>query len=257
MLRRASLGLPRAADVRVCAHSNAPPRALSSRGGAARALAARVRCAALFEVSSLPIKAHCVSEIGPHPRCMAVLRRASRGLQRASGVNVCAHANAPARTHSWAEAQHARLRRARAALRWLQWAYALVKNTASARRPFPSVHGRAPTCQPRLQTSSRRLRVRTRKRATACTLSGGSAAPALAECARCAALVEVDPCYMKAHCASETVLSLGARPRSVLPDAASNEQSACACMQDKASPLSLSREEAHHAPLSQARAAPR
>ena len=45
----------------------------------------------------------------PIPRRTAVLRRASRGLRRAAGVRVCAHANAPPRALSREEAQHARL----------------------------------------------------------------------------------------------------------------------------------------------------
>ena len=93
---------------------------------------------------------------GPLPRCTAVLRRASRGLQRAAGVRVCAHANVPPNALSREEAQHARMRRARAAPRWLEFVPALWKPTAPRRRPFLSVHGRAPTCQPRPPTSSRR-----------------------------------------------------------------------------------------------------
>ena len=178
------------------------------------------------------------------------------------------------------EAQHARLRRARAPPRWLESAHALWKPTAPAGRPSPSVHGRAPTCQPRApheQLTCVRAQVRTappralalsreeaqharlrRARApprwlesahtlwkptapagrplslgarpcsgvqAACStraadlracasqncatararsLSGGGAARALATCARPAALVGVGPYPMEAHCASGT-----------------------------------------------------
>ena len=40
-------------------------------------------------------------------------------------------------------------------------------------------------------------------------------------------------CRMEAHCASETALSLDARPRSDVPAAASNEQLSCAYAQAK------------------------
>ena len=151
---------------------------------------------------------------GPLPRCTTVLRRASRGRQRAAGVRLCAHAIAPPHALSRNEAHHARLRRLRAAPRWFESVYALRKPTAPARRPSASVHGRFSTCWPRPPTSSRRSRVRTRERATARSLSGEGTPRALAALARCAALVGVSPCPMNAHCASETALSLGARPYS-------------------------------------------
>ena len=68
-----------------------------------------------------------------------------------------------------------------------------------------------------------------RKRATARSLSGGGAPRALAACPRRAALVGVSSCPMKAHCTSDTALSVGARPCSNVPAAASNEQPAFAC----------------------------
>ena len=60
----------------------------------------------------------------------------------------------------------------------------------------------------------------------ALSLSGGGAARALSACARRALLVGVGPCPMEAHRASETALSLGARPRSDVPAAAYNLQQA-------------------------------
>ena len=86
--------------------------------------------------------------------------------------------------------------------------------------PSPSVHGRAPACEPRApneQVTCARAQVRTAPTARALSLSGGSAARALATCARPAALVGVTPYPMEAYCASGTVFSLGARPCSDVP----------------------------------------
>ena len=130
---------------------------------------------------------------GHLPRCTAVFRHASCGLQRAAYLHMCARKKAPLRACSLSreEAQHARLRRARAAPRWLDSVQTLWKPTAPAGRPCPSVHGRASTCQPRPPTSRRSSRVRTRNRAPARSLSGGGAARALAACVRRAALVAI------------------------------------------------------------------
>ena len=96
------------------------------------------------------------------------------------------------------------------------------------------MHGRAPTCQQRPPTSSRRSRVRTRERATARFLSGGGAARAFPACARCAAVVEVGSCPMNAYSVSEAALSLGARTCLDVPAAASDEQPAFACAHTRA-----------------------
>ena len=56
---------------------------------------------------------------GPLLRCTATLRIVSSGLQRAAGVRVCAQANMPPQALSWEVAQHAHLRRSRAAPHWL------------------------------------------------------------------------------------------------------------------------------------------
>ena len=153
---------------------------------------------------------------------------------------MCAHTNAPRHALSREEAHHARLRSARAAPRWLMSVHTLWKPTAPARRPSPSVHGRAPTCQPWPPASSRRSRERTRERATARSLSGRSAPRALAACTRRAALVGVVSCPMEAHCASESTLSLGARPCSDVPAVASNEQPAFACAHTRTRQRTLS-----------------
>ena len=162
------------------------------------------------------------------------------------------------------EAQHARLRRARAPPRWLESAHTPWTPTAPAGRPPPLVHGRASACKPRAphkQLTCERAQVRTAPTARARSLSGGGAARALATCARPAALVGVGRCSMKAHCASGTAVSLGARPCSDVRAAASNEQLTCACAQVKAAQtaraLSLSRKEAQHARLRRARDPPR
>jgi len=114
--------------------------------------------------------------------------------------------------------------------RWLESAPAIWKPTAPARRCSASVHRRAPTCLPRLPTSSFLAHVRKKKRHRACSLSLEKAQHARLRCVR-AALVGVGPCPMEAHCASETALSLGARPRSDVPAAVSNKQLSCACAQ--------------------------
>ena len=113
---------------------------------------------------------------GPLARCTAVLRRVSRGSQRAAGVRMYAHANMPPRTLSPEVTQHTRLRRVRAAKRWSESTHAPWKHTTPARRPSPSVHGRALTCQRRLPTSSFLAHVHARERATASSLSGGDVA---------------------------------------------------------------------------------
>ena len=113
---------------------------------------------------------------GPLPRCTAVLRRASGGHQRAAGVCFCAHANASRRALSREEAHHARLRRARTMPQLSNSVSLIWKPIAPARRPSPSVHCRAPTCQRRSSTSSRRMLVRTRERVTAHSFSGGGSA---------------------------------------------------------------------------------
>ena len=113
------------------------------------------------------------------------------------------------------EAQHARLRREHAPPRWLQSAHTLRKPTAPVGRPSASVHGCAPTCEPRArneQLTCVRAQVRTAPTVRALSLSGGSAARALATCARPAALVGVGPYPMSAYCASGMAVSLGARP---------------------------------------------
>ena len=121
---------------------------------------------------------------------------------------------ARARALSREEAQHARLRRARAAPRWLESAFTLWKPTAPAGRPSPSVHGRDSACEPRPpneQLTCVRAQVRTAQTARALSLTGGSAARALATCARRAALVGVGPYAIKAYCTSGTAVSFGAR----------------------------------------------
>jgi len=93
-------------------------------------------------------------------------------------------------------------------------AHTLWKPTAPAGRPSPSVHGCSPTCKPRApneQMTCVRAQVRTAQTVRARSLSGGSAARALATCARPAALVGIGPYPMEAYCTSGTAVSLGAR----------------------------------------------
>ena len=63
----------------------------------------------------------------PFARCTVVFRHASRGLQRAAYLRMCARKIAPLRALylSQEEAQHPRLQRVRSATRWLESAYAL------------------------------------------------------------------------------------------------------------------------------------
>ena len=138
-------------------------------------------------------------------------------------------------------------------------AHVLYNRTAPSRRPFFSVHGRAPTCQPRPPTSRRRMLLRTRERVPARSLAGGGAPRALAACARHTALIGAGMFSMTTHCVSRTALSLVARSCSDVPAAASNEQSAFACAhtQVRHRVCSLSREMSQHARLRRARAAPR
>ena len=119
--------------------------------------------------------------------------------------------------------------RARAVPRWSESTRFLRKATAPARNLPPSMQGRAPTCHPRPPTRSPLSRDRARARHCARSLLRGGAARALAALVCSAALVGVEPCPMEAHCASETALSLGARPCSDVPSTASNEQPAFAC----------------------------
>ena len=185
----ASSGLQCAVGLRVYARQNATALSLTG-GGSSRALAARARCAALVAVGLCPYKKPLRQRDGPFPLCTAALRRASQGLKQEAGLRMCARKSATARSLSREEAQNTRLRRARAAPRCLESVRALWKPTAPARRPSPSMHGRALSCQPRSRISSRLARVR-KKNATARSLSGGGAARALTASARFAALVGV------------------------------------------------------------------
>ena len=76
------------------------------------------------------------------------------------------------------------------------------------------MHGCASACEPQTpneQLICVRAQVRTAQTTRALSLSGGSAARALATCARPAALGGVGPYPMKAYCTSGTAVSCGAR----------------------------------------------
>ena len=145
----------------------------------------RVR-AALVGVGFCPMEALCTSEaalsLGARPRSDVPAAASNKQLSCA-----CAQGITPLRALSLSreKAQHARLRRVRAALCWLDSVPALWKPTAPARRRSASVHGRAPTCLPRLPTSSFLAHVREKKTPPRMlSLSGEGAARALAVCAR-------------------------------------------------------------------------
>ena len=77
------------------------------------------------------------------------------------------------------------------------------------------MHGRVSACEPQTpneQLTCVRAQVRTAQTARALSLSGGSAAHALATCARPVALVVVGPYPTNAYCTSGTAVFLGARP---------------------------------------------
>jgi len=109
-------------------------------------------------------------------RCTAAVRRASRGLKQAGFLRMCARNQAPPRALSFSREGAARARtcgvRASHRAGWdgmlpYEWP------TAPARRPSSSVHGRAPTCQPRPATSRILAYVRKKPSATARALSAG------------------------------------------------------------------------------------
>ena len=155
-----------------CAHTRSRHCALSlSRGGGACALAACARRAALDVVGSCPSEESCTTErhlpLGVRP-CSDVRAKASNEQPACA----CAHTRSRhcALSLSLEEVQHARWRCASAAPRWLESVHALRQPTAPAKRPSPSVHGRALTSQPRPPTSSRLALVRTRDHATTLAL---------------------------------------------------------------------------------------
>ena len=176
-----------------------------SGGGAARALAARARRAALVVVGPCPIEGHCTSETASLLRCKAVLRRASRGLQRAAGLRVCAHAIAPLRSLSLGRRRSTRACGARAPRR-AGWSRSMPygrplhqrDGLSLGARPCSDVPAAASNEQPACACAH------TRSRHCARSLSGGGAARALAARARRAALVGVGPYPMEGHCTSET-----------------------------------------------------
>ena len=95
VLRHATRGFQRAAGLPVCAHEIVPLRLLSlGRRRSTRAFGGRApRCAGCSRPMLFGSKTHHreVSIL----RCKAVLRRTSRGLHRAAGLRVCAHAITP------------------------------------------------------------------------------------------------------------------------------------------------------------------
>ena len=259
VLRRASRGLQRAADLRMCARKSATARALSlGRRRSTRACGVRAPRRAGWS-RSMPYGSPLRQRDGPLPRCTAVLRRASRGLQRAADLRMCARQKRH-RALSLSGGGAARALAAcarRAALVGVgpcpMEAHCASETALSlGARPCSDVPAAASNEQLTCACAQEKAPLR------ALSLSGGGAARALAACARRAALVGVGPCPMEAHCASETALSLGARPCSDVPAAASNEQPAFACAHTrKRHARALSREEAQHARLRRARAAPR
>ena len=173
MLRRASSGLQHHASV-VSRGAQALLRALPlSGGGAASALAARARRAAQVGVGPCPLEGHFTSErhlsLGVRP-CSDVPNAASNAKQ---APRVAGRRRYCALSFSREEAQHAHLRRARAAPRWLESDHALWKVSTPAKRLCLSTYGRAPTCAMRPPTPSKRRRVSRGAGANARSLSLG------------------------------------------------------------------------------------
>ena len=103
-----------------CAHTRTRHRVLSlGRWRITRAYCMCVSLCAGWSRSMSIERLLCHLE-GPLFRRTAALRRASRGLRRAAGVRVCAHASAPLRALFREEAQHTRLRHVRALPRLLK-----------------------------------------------------------------------------------------------------------------------------------------
>ena len=161
----------------------------------------------------------------PLPRRTAVLRRASCGLQQAAFLRICSTARfslGRRRTTRDCEA-FARLRAG--------WGRSMPYERRLRQRDGP-----LPRCTAVIRRASRGPQrvagVRVCAHANVpphASLSGGGAPRALAKHAHCSALVGVGPYHMKGDCASETALSLGARPCSDVPAAASIELPAFAC----------------------------
>ena len=191
-----------------------------SGGCAARAFATCARPAALVGVGLYPIEAHCARgtavSLGAQP-CFDVRAPASNEQLTCA----CAHVKkAPPRALSPSlsreEAQHALATCARPAA-LVAVRHTLWKPTVPAGRPSPSAHGRAPTCQLLSSLGEAGYACSALARHCAHPLLGGGAARALATCALRAALVGVSPYSVKAHCATGTAVSLGARPCSDVP----------------------------------------
>ena len=112
------------------------------------------------------MEAHCASGTAVSPGARPCSDVRSAASKRAAYLRMCASkksAAACALSLSREEAQHARLRLARAPPRWLESVYTLRKPTVLAGRPSPSVHDRALTCESRPPTSSLLALVRKQK----------------------------------------------------------------------------------------------
>ena len=150
-----------------------------------------------------------------HGRASACEPRAPHEQPTCVSAQIRTSLTARALSLSREEAQQARLRRAGALPRWLESVHILWKPTAPAGRPSPTVYDRASACEPRApheQPTCVSAQVRTAPTARARSLSGGSAARALATCGGPTALVGVGPYRTKDYCTSETTVSLDARP---------------------------------------------
>ena len=190
---------------------------------------------------------------GRLPRCTAVLRRTSRGLQTSS---LLAYVRKSKTRQPRALSLSLRRKRSTRACDVRARCRAGWSRSISYGSPLRQRDGRLPRCTAVLRRASRGVQTssllayvrksNSANRARSLSLSGGSAPRALATCARAAALVGVGPYPMEAHCASGTAVSLGARPCSDVPAAASKRASLLAYVrkskirQPRALSLSLS-----------------
>ena len=133
-----------------CAHTRSRHLTLSLRKRRSTGACCDVRaprCAGWSR--SMPYGSPLQQRDGPFRRARPCSDMPAATSKRADGVSVCAHTIAPPHALSQEEAQHARLRRVHAPPRWLALVHIPWKPTAPARRPPPSVHGRASACQSR------------------------------------------------------------------------------------------------------------
>ena len=157
------------------------------------------------------------------------------------------------------EAQHASLLRASADTRWLRSVHALGKGHCTGQRPLS--FGVRSWCDVPAVATHNQPAFAWHAWAHHCArcLSDGGEAHEIAARASRAALVVVAARTINGHCTGEKPLSIGARPRCDVPAVATQNQPLFAShgTRERATALTVSREEAQHASLMRTRAVPR